>query len=92
MEAKFLGGAPAPGSEEDKREIGKILRFYGEALPIVRELRHDPDYIELDVYENFTEEQKMHNLTSGPLRGSGGVPLQVGFCFPSNAHSPMANC
>ena len=77
LDNKFLGGPPIPGTEEDKREIEQIHRFYSIAVPIVRELKHDPDYVESDVYENFSEEKKMHMLVAGPLRGSGGVPLQV---------------
>ena len=66
-----------PGSEGDRELMAEIHRLYALAVPIVRELRHDPDYVESDVYENFIEEQKMHTLTPGPLRGSRGVAFQV---------------
>ncbi|TQB77213.1 hypothetical protein MPDQ_004613 [Monascus purpureus] len=71
-----VSAPPVPGSEEDRREIARIHSFYENALPIVRDLRDNPDYVESDAYGNFTEEEKKHMLTSGPLRGSGGLALQ----------------
>ena len=62
--------------------MARIQRLYETALPIVRDLREDPDYEESDAYGNFTEEEKVHTLTTGPLRGSGALALQV-CIFPS---------
>lgn len=68
---------PPPGTDEDAKEMGKIsklLNYY----PLVSDLRKDPDYVEWEAYENFTDEEKAHRLSSGPLRGSRGFALQVG--------------
>jgi hypothetical protein len=74
--------APAvPGSLEDQMEIQEIQRVFDIGLPIVQELRRNPDYVEKDVYENFSDEHKTHRLTSGPLAGSRGLGLQVGLSF-----------
>lgn len=55
-------------------KISKLLNYY----PLVSDLRKDPDYVEWEAYENFTDEEKAHRLSSGPLRGSRGFALQVG--------------
>ncbi|RJE19702.1 thioesterase family [Aspergillus sclerotialis] len=44
--------------------------------PEVRKLRENPDYVESSVYENYSEEERAHRLSSGPLRGSRGLALQ----------------
>lgn len=72
---------PAPGSLEDQLEIQEVQRVFDIGLPIVQELRRNPDYVEKDVYENFSDEHKTHRLTSGPMAGSRGLGLQVGFSF-----------
>ena len=75
-----LGVPPLPGSAEDAVELDVIHFIFENELPIVKELRNNPDYVESKVYENYSEEDKEHRLTSGPLRGSRGVALQVGLC------------
>lgn len=74
---KKIAVPPIPGSLEDQAELQEIQRVFDIALPIVQKLRRKPDYVEMDVYENFTEEKKPHRLTSGPLAGSRGLGLQV---------------
>jgi hypothetical protein len=72
-----VSAPPAPGSVEDRMELLEIQRVFDVGLPIVHELRRNPDYVEKDVYENFSEDHKEHRLTSGPLAGSRGLGLQV---------------
>lgn len=81
MDSKFAA-PPVPGSIEDQTELQHIQRAYEVGLPIVQQLRHDPDYTEKDVYENFSDHHKTHRLTSGPLSGSRGLGLQVSGCYP----------
>ncbi|KAI9933843.1 hypothetical protein ASPWEDRAFT_35784 [Aspergillus wentii DTO 134E9] len=73
-------GEPAiPGTEADAMELEEINRVYNFGLPIVQELRNNPDYVESDVYQNYTDEEKAHRLTSGPLAGSRALALQKVF-------------
>jgi len=74
-----VAAPPVPGSLEDKIVMEELLRIYERAIPIVMELRSNPDYEESDVYQNYSEEENSHRLTAGPLRGSRGLALQVGF-------------
>ena len=77
---------PVPGSDEDRMVLAGLQGIFDQATPIVQGLREDPDWEESDVYGNYSLEDKDHRLTSGPLRGSRGLGLQVGFfffCFPS---------
>ncbi|OOF93466.1 hypothetical protein ASPCADRAFT_209422 [Aspergillus carbonarius ITEM 5010] len=67
---------PLPGTEEDVKRLEEIHYIYERGLPIVQELREHPDYMEADVYGNYTEEDKLQRLSSGPLRGSRGLALQ----------------
>jgi hypothetical protein len=62
-------------------ELQEIQRVFDIGLPIVQELRRDPDYVEKEVYQNFGDEHKTHRLTSGPLAGSRALGLQVGLSF-----------
>ncbi|OJJ43102.1 hypothetical protein ASPZODRAFT_74919 [Penicilliopsis zonata CBS 506.65] len=78
MDSK-VSAPPVPGSEEDARELEAIKRVFETGLPFVKDLRDHPDYVECGVYENYTDEQRMHRLTSGSLRGSRGVALQKVF-------------
>ncbi|KAL2007530.1 hypothetical protein VTN00DRAFT_8968 [Thermoascus crustaceus] len=66
---------PLPGTDEDAALIKKISRRL-ETCPITKELREDPDYVEWDAYGSFSDEEKAHRLTSGPLRGARGLALQ----------------
>ncbi|KAL2842215.1 HotDog domain-containing protein [Aspergillus pseudoustus] len=68
--------APLPGSEEDEYRMDRIEMFFEERLPIVKQLREDPDYVEVDVYGNYSWVDKEQRLTSGPLSGSGGLAFQ----------------
>ncbi|PYH97674.1 hypothetical protein BO71DRAFT_318084 [Aspergillus ellipticus CBS 707.79] len=65
-----------PGTPEDKARVHGLHALYEIALPIVKKLREDPDYIEADVYGNYSEDEKLQRLSSGPLRGSRGLGLQ----------------
>lgn len=76
MDSK-VAAPPDPGSIEDEAEIQQIQRAFEIGLPLVQELRKNPDYVETDVYENFAEEHRTRRLTSGPLAGSRGLGLQV---------------
>lgn len=76
MDSK-VAAPPDPGSVQDQAEMQQIQRAFEVGLPLVQELRKDPDYVETDVYENFAEEHRTHRLTSGPLAGSRGLGLQV---------------
>ncbi|KAE8150017.1 HotDog domain-containing protein [Aspergillus avenaceus] len=72
--------APAlPGTEEDLLKMEDVHRTYEHGLPIVKELRENPDYVEAEVYGNYSDEEKTGRLTSGPLRGSRGIALQKVF-------------
>lgn len=72
-----MSAPPVPGSPEDQIQLKHLQRAYEVGLPIVQQLRNDPDYVESDVYEYFSDEHKSHRLTSGPLAGSRGLGLQV---------------
>ncbi|KAJ5952903.1 uncharacterized protein N7479_011316 [Penicillium vulpinum] len=74
-----IAAPPAPGSLEDQMELQEIQRVFDIGLPIVQELRHNPDYVEKDVYENFADKHKIHRLTSGSLAGSRGFGFQKVF-------------
>jgi hypothetical protein len=76
MDSK-LAAPPLQGSAEDQAELQLIQRAYEIGLPIVQQLRRDPDYTERDVYGSFSDDHKAHRLTSGPLSGSRGLGLQV---------------
>ncbi|PYH45388.1 PaaI family thioesterase [Aspergillus saccharolyticus JOP 1030-1] len=69
----------APGTLQDQARLEKIERQFEHTLPIVQRLRADPDYEEAEVYGNFSEEDKMQRLTSGPLQGSRGIAFQRTF-------------
>lgn len=79
---KLLALPPVPGSKEDVLRTKAIQTEY-EFLPIVKQLRDDPDYEqEWTAYSNFSDEQAEHRLTSGALKGSSGLALQVGDWLP----------
>ncbi|KAJ6095270.1 hypothetical protein N7486_006016 [Penicillium sp. IBT 16267x] len=67
---------PRPGSSEDQIFMKEIQRVYERGLPIVQELRNNPDYKESGVYEGVPQESKAHRLTSSALAGSRGIALQ----------------
>jgi hypothetical protein len=97
----FVGTPPPPGSLDDELQLARLQRLFNIGLPIVEELRNNPDYVEKDVYEHFSDEHKSHRLTSGPLAGSGGLGLQVSSPFSfwsprhvrrTNANAEYSNC
>jgi hypothetical protein len=65
-----------PGTPEDEIIVA-YLRKKLESLPLVQELKANPDYSEYEAYSGFSEENRAHRLTTGPLRGSRGLPVQV---------------
>lgn len=75
---RHLSIPPTPGSEEDVNALRLLSKAY-EGLSIVQDLRNDPDYVEYEAYEDFSEEDKRHRLTSGPMSGSRGLGLQKVF-------------
>lgn len=72
-----VAAPPIPGTPEDKLQLQDIQHVFDTGLPLVQRLRADPDYVEMGVYENYSEEYKTHRLTSGALGGSRGIALQV---------------
>lgn len=66
----------APGSRRDALKLATIRRKL-EALPDVQSLRADPDYVEWDAYEDLSDTDKETRFTSGPLKGSRGIAVQV---------------
>lgn len=74
---RMVSVPPLPGSAEDKLAMEEIQHIFDIGLPIVQELRNNPNYVEAGVYGDFSEESKTHRLTSGPLSGSKGIALQV---------------
>lgn len=73
---RLSGEVPVPKSVEDEEALS-VLRERFEKLPIVQDLRANPDYAEWEAYGNFTGEEKSHRLTSGVLNGSRGIGIQV---------------
>ncbi|KAL5341479.1 HotDog domain-containing protein [Aspergillus crustosus] len=67
-----------PGTEEDGCEMREISPKF-ERVPIVQKLRRDPDWTEVYVYGNYSDEDKERRMTSGPLGGSGGLAIQKVF-------------
>ena len=55
------------------------IRSSYDYLPVVAELRSNPDFEELVVKDEnkISEEEKARILTTGPLAGSRGLPVQV---------------
>lgn len=74
-----ISSPAAPGTPEDEQRMQQIQAILG-LLPLVRRLRDDPNYSEWQAYDGFSEEDKTHRLTSGPLRGSRGLAVQVRSC------------
>ncbi|KAJ5632635.1 hypothetical protein N7490_008974 [Penicillium lividum] len=68
---------PQPESTEDKVLLEEIQSVFDRGLPIVQELRSNPDYVESGAYEGIPEENKAQRLTSKALAGSRGIGLQV---------------
>jgi hypothetical protein len=95
MEKRIIAPPHVPGSPDDRWELAQMERAYNVSLPIVQELRKNPDYVEKDVYEHFSSDHKSHRLTSGPLAGSGGLALQVSLLFsfwsPRHVRSTCTN-
>jgi hypothetical protein len=57
-----------------------LTNWYNDAvdkLPLMKELRENPDYVETKVYGNFSKEDKAQRLTSGPLSGASRLAFQV---------------
>jgi hypothetical protein len=74
---KKVAAPPVPGTPEDKLQLQDIQHVFDTGLPIVQRLRANPEFVEMGVYENYSEEYKTHRLTSGALGGSRGIGLQV---------------
>lgn len=74
---KKIAAPPVPGTPEDKLQLQDIQHVFDTGLPIVQRLRANPEFVEMGVYENYSEEYKTHRLTSGALGGSRGIALQV---------------
>lgn len=81
---------PQPGSPMDRIYMEEIQAVYEGGLPIVQELRHNPDWEESGVYQGMPAESKAHRLTSSALAGSRGIALQVS-CHGCQ-HTRLASC
>ncbi|KAL4781582.1 HotDog domain-containing protein [Aspergillus varians] len=75
---RSLAPPDLPGTERDEDAMA-LIRSGFDRTPIVKQLREDPDYVEVHVYGNYSDEEKEQRLTSGPLRGSGGLAMQKVF-------------
>ncbi len=84
---KKIAAPPVPGTPEDKLQLQDIQHVFDTGLPLVQKLRVDPDYVEMGVYENYSEDYKTRRLTSGALGGSRGIALQVSGYGPSRLAS-----
>jgi hypothetical protein len=73
---------PPPGSPEDIQDMKEIRSSY-ESLPVVAELRANPDFEELgaNTGEEMSEEEKAGYLTAGAMGGSRGLAVQVCWSF-----------
>ncbi|PGH29527.1 ubiquitin carboxyl-terminal hydrolase 14 [[Emmonsia] crescens] len=71
----FLADPAPPGSPEDTQRVAHLRRVM-DSLEVVKKLRANPDYVEWEAYDNFSEEEKPHRLTSGPLSGSRNLAVQ----------------
>lgn len=80
---KKIAAPPVPGTLEDQLQLQDIQHIFDTGLPLVQKLRVDPNYVEMGVYENYSEDHKTHRLTSGALGGSRGIALQVSGYGPS---------
>lgn len=79
-----------PGTKEDTSALERLQLVFDRATPVLMELRNNPDYEESDVYGNYSEEEKSSRLTSGPLRGTRGLALQVWFLFqPTHSQADL---
>lgn len=78
----WLRAPPAPGTPEDALEMHRIQSTLN-VLPIVRQLRADPSWKEWGAYEDIPEDALPRRLTSGPLKGSRGLAVQVSSNFRS---------
>jgi hypothetical protein len=65
-----------PGSREDS-VWQEMLSKQLDNLPIVKDLRSEPQWQEWQAYSSFNDEEKKHRLTSGPMGGVRGVAMQV---------------
>ncbi|KAJ5657413.1 uncharacterized protein N7484_001062 [Penicillium longicatenatum] len=71
-----ISAPPPPGSPEDRIYMKEIEAVYEGGLPIVQELRQNPDWEESGVYQGMPDESRAHRLTSKALAGSRGIALQ----------------
>ncbi|KAL4963903.1 PaaI family thioesterase [Aspergillus stella-maris] len=63
------------GTVEDEQEKQRLYdRFV--SMDAVKWLRSHPDYVEMPAYGNYEPQDKARRLTSGPLSGSKGLPVQ----------------
>lgn len=63
-----------PGSKEDATQLERLRKLV-DHLPVVQGLRLDPMCDEWDAYEDFVDKER--RLTSGPLKGSRALGVQV---------------
>ncbi|KAL4997026.1 HotDog domain-containing protein [Aspergillus recurvatus] len=72
---QYLDPPLVPGSPMDETAT-KRYNDSVDKLPLMKELRENPDYVETKVYGNFSEEDKARRLTSGPLSGASRLAFQ----------------
>ncbi|KAL4793992.1 HotDog domain-containing protein [Aspergillus venezuelensis] len=63
------------GTVEDELEKQQLYAQF-VSIPAVKWLRSHPDYVETSAYGNYEPKDKARRLTSGPLSGSRGLPIQ----------------
>ncbi|KAL4956249.1 HotDog domain-containing protein [Aspergillus filifer] len=63
------------GTVEDEQQKQKLYERF-VSMPYVKWLRSNPDYVETSAYGNYELKDKARRLTSGPLSGSMGLPVQ----------------
>lgn len=55
----------------------KLIRLLLDDSSTTRQLRLDPKFVEWEAYEGVSTGDKEKRLTSGPLKGSRGLAVQV---------------
>lgn len=78
MQRYYSFPVPLPGTPQDE-QYKKIQMFIYNRLSLVKRLQQDPEWREWEAYSNFSQEERRHRLTSGPLGGARGLAVQV-FC------------
>lgn len=68
-----------PGSPEDVEELARLQEVFDDT-DATEDLRSDKRFVESEPYGNLTPEEKEKRATSGALKGSRGISMQVCEC------------